>query len=734
MKDWTAYLKGGWSVVEPWALTIVCGLGVVAHLAGIFDPESVGVATFILGICLAGGVGVSVKERLERNGVSRAFADYEDPALWVLALWAVLSVVGLLGGELFIVAICLVAWVCATQPRQSVITALSTSCLLEVALWANGVHSPGILAVRLALLGSVAAGLHRFAMTEAFRHRLLEVREQNSKREIEIARARDFGLLTAQAPILQDLPVLGGKPKSDEQESLRFLDESFDATLSSVRVALNATSAVILWRTVNGFTKSAHVSGRSDVMDGPFHVGKGLPASVLADVHEVALDHVRENYEGLPYYARPGGVGSAFAIAIGQTDEQDTSPLGVLCVDRVHAGPWTDTDRLILRAAVRKVALDVATSQRLKAAENEKSIVRRFCAALGELNKSLGIEGTAKATFEAVREMAKADLMVITLANGSEHRVVAASGTGAGGLKNMKFDGADCLVGKAVEVQQTLPLSGQYRGHGTVFGPGENLDEMRSLMVIPLVLPSQSAEMNRDGLHHAHEETVVGALTVAAQNAEAFGSPAREMIQLIARQVAIKLNLADAHEQIREMAKTDPMTGLANERSFDHAFSNMLSRAERRGDSLCLVMTDIDKFKSLNDTYGHPFGDEVIKAVANRLQEAVRSVDLAARIGGEEFALLLEDSDMKGAFELAERIRSQIENMVLNHPEKGPVQLTLSMGVAEYPSAGENQAQLMEMADKALYLAKNSGRNQVRRWTELESVSVPQVAQVGTRH
>ena len=339
MKDWTAYLKGGWSVVEPWALTGICGLGLIAHFAGCFDSGALGLATVILGACLAGGVFVSVKERLERNGASRALADYEDPTLWVLALWAALSAVGLLGGELFIVAICLVAWICATQPKASIIAALSTSCLLEIGLWANGFHSMGMLCIRLALLGTVAVGLHRFALTEAFRHKLLEVREQNNKREIEIERAQDFGLLTAQAPILQDLPVLGGKTKSDEQESLRFLDESFDATLASVRVALNATSAVILWRTVNGFTKSAHVSSRSDVMDGPFHVGKGLPASVLADVREVALDHVRDNYEGLPYYARPGGVGSAFAIAIGQTDEQEASPLGVLCVDRADAGP-----------------------------------------------------------------------------------------------------------------------------------------------------------------------------------------------------------------------------------------------------------------------------------------------------------------------------------------------------------------------------------------------------------
>ena len=93
MKDWTAYLKGGWSVVEPWALTGICGLGLIAHFAGCFDSGALGLATVILGACLAGGVFVSVKERLERNGASRALADYEDPTLWVLALWAALSAV-----------------------------------------------------------------------------------------------------------------------------------------------------------------------------------------------------------------------------------------------------------------------------------------------------------------------------------------------------------------------------------------------------------------------------------------------------------------------------------------------------------------------------------------------------------------------------------------------------------------------------------------------------------------
>ena len=180
------------------------------------------------------------------------------------------------------------------------------------------------------------------------------------------------------------------------------------------------------------------------------------------------------------------------------------------------------------------------------------------------------------------------------------------------------------------------------------------------------------------------------------------------------------------------MARTDAMTGLANERSFDNAFTNMLSRAERRNDSVCLVMADIDKFKRLNDTYGHPFGDIVIKRVADILKSAVRSVDLAARIGGEEFALLLEDTDLDGAFELAERVRRDIEAMTLYH-ESEPIKITMSMGIAASPDAGVVQSDLVNHADKALYLAKNSGRNQVRTWLELENSKMEVVARESAR-
>jgi diguanylate cyclase (GGDEF)-like protein len=189
------------------------------------------------------------------------------------------------------------------------------------------------------------------------------------------------------------------------------------------------------------------------------------------------------------------------------------------------------------------------------------------------------------------------------------------------------------------------------------------------------------------------------------------------MLELIGAQVAVKLDLARAHEQIRELATTDGLTGLNNHRVFQQTFDAMLQRARRRSSPVCFLLTDIDKFKVLNDTYGHPFGDEVLKGVARVLGGAVRSVDLAARYGGEEFAVLLEDAGSEGGRLMAERIRAEVEALSFAHP-KGPVRVTLSLGVAAFPADGELKTTLIERADAALYQAKHAGRNRVRVWAD----------------
>jgi diguanylate cyclase (GGDEF)-like protein len=144
----------------------------------------------------------------------------------------------------------------------------------------------------------------------------------------------------------------------------------------------------------------------------------------------------------------------------------------------------------------------------------------------------------------------------------------------------------------------------------------------------------------------------------------------------------------------------------------------MLARAERTGGKQALLLTDIDHFKKVNDTYGHPVGDVVLRGVAHVVRDCVRKIDLAARYGGEEFAIVLEGTDLAGARQLAERIRGEVQKQVFAS-DKGPFGCTLSLGIAVYPDDGRDGKTIIANADQALYHAKHNGRNRAVAFPEL---------------
>jgi len=170
-------------------------------------------------------------------------------------------------------------------------------------------------------------------------------------------------------------------------------------------------------------------------------------------------------------------------------------------------------------------------------------------------------------------------------------------------------------------------------------------------------------------------------------------------------------NLSAKDEFAQEMARravTDPLTGAYNRARFDERLAEELDRVDRHKTSLTLILLDIDHFKKVNDTYGHPAGDHVLTELATIVRERLRSIDLFARWGGEEFAVLAPDTDDEGANHLAEKIRFAVEQH--DFGEVGRV--TVSMGVAGYRS-GESAGQLLRRVDIALYQAKEAGRNRV---------------------
>ena len=189
-----------------------------------------------------------------------------------------------------------------------------------------------------------------------------------------------------------------------------------------------------------------------------------------------------------------------------------------------------------------------------------------------------------------------------------------------------------------------------------------------------------------------------------------FTEETRQTAEWLASQAAIALENAKLHHLVQRQATTDDLTGLVNRRRFIEALDSEIVRASTFRSPLSVVLGDLDHFKLVNDRFGHQTGDEVLRQFAELVREHLRDVDVPGRIGGEEFAFLLPETDAVGAVAVAERVRRSLRSLRPT-PERG-ASVTASFGVAELTS-GETGDELLRRADVALYRAKSEGRNRV---------------------
>lgn len=231
---------------------------------------------------------------------------------------------------------------------------------------------------------------------------------------------------------------------------------------------------------------------------------------------------------------------------------------------------------------------------------------------------------------------------------------------------------------------------------------------------------------DRDGLQLIREASEKGCRTpvvfLTAESSENIDIQAMEAGALdylvkaeitprsLERSLRYALKLGETLEALRRIATRDELTGLLNRREYDRILAEEEERARRFGHPLGLVIIDIDHFKAINDTHGHPAGDEVLKELALRLAGAIRTVDRVARIGGEEFALVLVQTDGPAALEVARRAISAVAENPVPAGNGLVLEVTASAGVASLPSDATTAAELFAAADKALYAAKERGR------------------------
>lgn len=249
-------------------------------------------------------------------------------------------------------------------------------------------------------------------------------------------------------------------------------------------------------------------------------------------------------------------------------------------------------------------------------------------------------------------------------------------------------------------------LPEEYELHGFLFDPNVRPDltwAYRGLMAALLV----TLFLGGIALREAHNNR---RLRIEIDKREAIESQLRETNERLGLQLD---EVRVLQSRLEEQAVRDSLTGLYNRRYLDDALPRELQRAQREKYPVAIVLADIDRFKRINDTYGHQAGDVVLQALANLLKEKVRGGDLPCRWGGEEFVLVLPRMPLDSALARADGLRQSFNALQLDL-DGNVVQLTLSAGVAVYPGHGANATELLHAADEALYEAKNGGRNQVR--------------------
>ncbi|HET6261556.1 MAG TPA: diguanylate cyclase, partial [Chloroflexia bacterium] len=216
------------------------------------------------------------------------------------------------------------------------------------------------------------------------------------------------------------------------------------------------------------------------------------------------------------------------------------------------------------------------------------------------------------------------------------------------------------------------------------------------------------------------KDKIVGVLSVQAQQPDAFETHHLRLLSSIASQAALALENARLHATVHEQAQRDSLTGAFNHGTFIDKLNRALEAAREDGSAVALVMLDIDKFKTYNDTYGHLVGNDVLRSVVSSILSHVKSTDVVGRWGGEEFAILLPTVSRAQARLVTERIRQTVAHNIMRDMHNRPIPSpTVSQGIAMFPDDAVQMDELIGKADTALYRAKDLGRNYIVEWISI---------------
>jgi len=536
-----------------------------------------------------------------------------------------------------------------------------------------------------------------FLRAEVVRLRASSTRaiEQYFQQLVELARS--FRFISLPSSRLQGV-------KEDNKVKILSIQSALEETRTTVytmlevlRQGFNLHTAVVLWSDASGATVKVieAATASESIFRGDIPAGYGLTGAAMNHGRPLSVCPVDTRTKVIPYYEKIEDVRAVCIVPI--LEGKDVR--GVLCADRLVEDPFTPEEEQLFQGVADQIVRIVRTERTIVSMARSRHEQSKLYRAASRLKDAVREDQVVEVLFDSARDIMKWDFAAFTTfdRNRRAHTIAYAEGGDAEDLRGLVFSSNEGLVSQAVKIGHALPWKGEYDPQTQViFTKKLRFKDMRSLYVIPVIAG----------------EKALGTAVLAARRAGAFNVEKSRLLQVIVDQSAVAFQNARSLQALEKMASTDALTGLYNRRVLLEALGRKFQSAQRHGRSLSIIMTDLDRFKSVNDTYGHHVGDEVLKMFAEVLRGSARNVDVAARWGGEEFIVLCEEAGRAAACHVAERIRAGMQARLLQVGDQ-TLQVTCSLGVATFPLDAESPEALIEKADEFLYAAKKRGRNMV---------------------
>jgi diguanylate cyclase (GGDEF)-like protein len=683
-------------------------------------------AAVVLGVAALAARGAFARAPLD--GIGRlallALAAALAGACWRVARAAAAARPSTAGGQLELAALAILAAVVAGQlgeaalrrgdaPLQPLV--YLAICAVAAALRWQVAVAAGALAIALDALAWRARGADPAGLGAVAAHAALTVAFGALARGV-------LGARLAAATLAERAAVAGRLREIDERaRACRLLGRPADAVDEEARRRADAATAVQLEAALGGLLELARAaldahtaavflasddgrelrlqecrSASDAVHRGPLPAGEGALGAALRSGAPVRLAGPRCG----AWY--DDGTRPATAIVVPLLDRSGRAR-GVAVADRL-AGPALEArEERVLQAIAAEVVRTAEAERLLADARRSRDESERFYQAIERLNRNAKPAEVFDALLELASGWAPVDFGAVTLVEGApgapRHRVarVLAGGEPARALEGLEFADDTGLVASVVRLGSPLPIREVDPARTPVLGDGRCLAGLASLKVVPLRAGGR----------------VLGTLVLGSRRRGAYAADAVRQLEVFAMQAGDAILRARLFDETERLATTDGLTGLLNHRAFQARLDEQLAQASRYGRPLALLFCDVDHFKRVNDTHGHPVGDDVLRGIARVLAREARASDAVARWGGEEFAILLPETDAAGGLAIAERIRERIAAAAVP-TAGGPLAVTVSVGVASMPANGRAKGPLVEAADRALYAAKRGGRNGVR--------------------